>query len=125
MNKAVNSNQAPAAVGPYSHANTANGFVFVSGQLGIDPATGKMAEGTNAQAVQAFKNLENVLADCGSSAGLVVKTTVFLTDITEFAEVNKLYADVFAAECPARSCVQVAALPMGGSFEIEAIAVQA
>ena len=85
MKKAVNSNQAPAAVGPYSHANTANGFVFVSGQLGIDPATGKMAEGTNAQAVQAFKNLENVLADCGSSAGLVVKTTVFLTDITEFA----------------------------------------
>ncbi|MGI6110287.1 MAG: Rid family detoxifying hydrolase [Eubacteriaceae bacterium] len=125
MKKAVNSEKAPAAVGPYSHANTANGFVFVSGQLGLDPETGVMAEGTLGQAAQGFKNLENVLEACGSSTGLVVKTTVFLTDISEFAEVNKLYAEVFASECPARSCVQVAALPMGASFEIEAIAVQA
>ena len=79
MKKAVNSNQAPAAVGPYSHANTANGFVFVSGQLGIDPATGKMAEGTNAQAVQAFKNLENVQGD--ERDAIIISTTSRAVDI--------------------------------------------
>ncbi len=116
---------APAAVGPYSHAVQVGDTVYTSGQLGLDPATGKMAEGVEAQATQAIKNLKAILETAGLSLANVVKTTVFLTDIADFAKINKIYADYFTGETPARSCFQVAALPMGGAFEIEAIAVKA
>lgn len=121
---AINSELAPSAVGPYSHANLAGDMVFVSGQLGLNPATGKLAEGVEAQAEQGLTNLKNVLEACGSSLDQVVKTTVFLSDIADFAAVNAIYAQYFTTDYPARSCVQVAALPMGAAFEIEAVAVR-
>lgn len=120
----VTSEKAPAAIGPYSIAVKANGLVFVSGQLGIDPTTGNLVEGdVQAQAWQALTNLKTVLEAAGTSLENVVKTTVFLSDIHDFALVNKTYAGFFTAEFPARSAVQVAALPKGGLVEVEAIAV--
>ena len=120
----INSSNAPAALGPYSHANAAGDMLFVSGQLGIDPSAGKLAEGVEAQAEQGFKNLKTILEAGGSSLDQVVKTTVFLADIADFAAVNAIYAEYFTADFPARSCVQVAALPMGALFEVEAVAVR-
>lgn len=116
---------APAAVGPYSHAVQVGDTVYTSGQLGLDPATGKMAEGVEAQATQALNNLKAILEEAGLTLANVVKTTVFLNDIADFAKINKIYGEYFIGETPARSCVQVAALPMGGLFEIEAVAVRA
>jgi len=114
---------APAAVGPYVHAVKAGQTVYTSGQLGLDPKTGKLAEGVEAQAVKALDNLKAVLGAAGLSLLDVVKTTVFLADMNDFAAINKIYAEYFTGEAPARSCVQAARLPMGGLFEIEAIAV--
>lgn len=125
MKQQVNAANAPAAIGPYCHAVKANGFVFTSGQLGIDPACGKLAEGVEAQARQAFSNLKTVLEAAGSSLEAVLKTTVFVADLADFGKVNAIYAEFFAPAFPARSCVQVAALPAGGLVEIEAIAVAA
>lgn len=122
MKEIVSASNAPAALGPYSHAVAMEGMVFTSGQLGIDPATGKLAEGVAAQAEQALRNLEAVLAAGGASMADVVKTTVFVTDLKDFGTVNTIYGQHFGADFPARSCVQVAALPAGGLVEIEAIA---
>ena len=96
--------------------------MFVSGTLGIDPASGKLAEGVEAQAAQVMKNLEAVLKDAGSSLQHALKATIFLTDLNDFAAVNKIYGDAFQGVYPARSCFQVSKLPGGASVEIELIA---
>lgn len=120
----ISAKNAPAAVGPYVHAVLAGDMLFTSGQLGLDPVTGALPEGVEAQADQAIKNLRAVIEEAGMTLQNVVKTTVFLADINDFAAVNEIYARYFTGEVPARSCVQAAALPKGGLFEIEAIAVK-
>ena len=122
MKKAIQSNEAPAAIGPYSQAIYSGGMVYVSGMLGIDPADGNLKATVTEQAEQALKNLSAVLHEAGTDTSRVVKTTVFLTDMGAFGAVNEIYARYFNAPFPARSCVQVSALPKGGLFEIEAIA---
>ncbi len=122
MKKAIQSIEAPAAIGPYSQAVYSGGMVYVSGMLGIDPVSGILKETVTEQAEQALKNLSAVLKEAGTDMGSIVKTTVFLTDMGAFAAVNEIYAKFFTAPFPARSCVQVGALPKGGLFEIEAIA---
>ena len=122
MKKAIQSNEAPAAIGPYSQAIYSGGMVYVSGMLGIDPADGNLKATVTEQAEQALKNLSAVLKEAGTDTSRVVKTTVFITDMGAFAAVNEIYAKYFSAPVPARSCVQVSALPKGGLFEIEAIA---
>ena len=122
MKKAIESKEAPAAIGPYSQAIRAGGMVYVSGMLGIDPADGNLKATVTEQAEQALKNLSAVLKAAGTDTASVVKTTVFITDMGAFAAVNEIYARYFSAPFPARSCVQVSALPKGGLFEIEAIA---
>ncbi len=125
MKKIVATTAAPGAIGPYSQAIEANGFVFASGQIPLDPATGVFAiGGVEEQAEQALKNLKAVLAAAGCELSDVVKTTVFLTDMGDFAKVNAVYAKFFEAECPARSAVQVGALPKGALVEVEAIAAK-
>lgn len=124
MKQAINASQAPAAVGPYVHAVEAGGLIFTSGQLGLDPKEGTLPEGIEAQTHQSLKNLAAVLEAGGSDLDHVVKTTVFLDDINDFAAVNAIYAEYFKNEVPARSCVEVAKLPKGGLIEIEAIAVK-
>ncbi len=123
MKITVSANGAPTALGPYSHAIVANGVAYTSGQLGIDPATGKLVEGVEAQARQAFTNLVNVLEACGASMASVVKATVFVVDLADFAKVNAIYREFFGPDFPARSCVQVAALPGGGLVECECVAL--
>ena len=122
MKKAIVSKEAPAAIGPYSQAIRSGGMLYVSGMLGIDPESGNLKEGVLAQAEQALQNLAAVLKEAGTDTAAVVKTTVFITDMASFAAVNELYAQYFTAPFPARSCVEVRALPKGGLFEIEAIA---
>ncbi len=122
--KAIATQNAPAAIGPYSQAIKAGDTVYVSGQLGIDPSTGNFAEGgTEAQARQSLTNISNILKEAGLSMKNVVKVTVLLADINDFAAVNEIYKDFFEAPFPARSAFAVAALPKGGKIEIEAIAV--
>ena len=122
MKEIINSPKAPNAIGPYNHAVAVKGLVFTSGQLGIDPATGQLPDGVEAQALQALVNVESVLAAAGASMIDVVKTTIFMIDLKDFSKVNAIYAERFGSEFPARSCVQVAGLPMGGLIEIEAVA---
>ena len=124
MNLIITAPNAPAAVGPYCHAKLAGNTLYTSGQLGLIPATGELPQGVEAQATQALDNLSAVLAAAGMTCADVVKTTVFLADIGDFAAINAIYAKYFPGEAPARSCVQVAALPKGGLFEIEAVAVK-
>lgn len=124
MKKSINASKAPAAVGPYVHAVEANGMIFTSGQLGLIPESGTLPEGVEAQTHQSLKNLATVLEAAGSDLGHVVKTSVFLEDINDFAKVNEVYAQYFQGETPARSCVQVAKLPKGGLVEIEVVAVK-
>ena len=113
----------PAAVGPYSTATIAGGIIYLSGMIGIDPAVQKPVEGgTLAQAKQAFENIKTVLGEMGATLEDVLKTTVYLTDIGEFGEVNKLYAQYFGPDFPARTGVEVSHLPMGLSIEVECIA---
>ena len=123
MIKQVSTNQAPAAIGPYSQALDLGNMVFVSGQIPVDPATGKMADTVEEQAVQALTNLKNVLAAAGCGMEQVVKTVVFLADLADFATVNGIYESFFKAPYPARSCVQAARLPKDVKLEIEAVAV--
>lgn len=121
--KAINTTQAPAAIGPYSQAIEANGTIYVSGQLPIDPATGQFAEGgIQAEARQSLTNIRNILAEAGLTMQHVAKVTVLLADISNFAAVNEVYAEFFSAPYPARSAFAVAALPKGANIEIEAIA---
>lgn len=123
--KAIATQNAPAAIGPYSQAIEANGTVYVSGQLGIDPSTGNFTEGgAVAQARQSLTNISNILKEAGMSMKNVVKVTVLLADINDFAAVNEIYKDFFDAPFPARSAFAVAALPKGAKIEIEAIAVK-
>lgn len=117
----VHTDNAPAAIGAYSQATLAEGFLFTSGQLGLVPATGELAEGVEAQARQAFANLEAICEAAGTKLANAVKITIFLADINEFAVVNKVMIEVMAAPFPARSCFAVAALPKGGRVEIEAV----
>lgn len=124
-NKTVTAENAPAAVGPYSHACWAGDLLFVSGQLGLDPATGALAEGgVEAQAKQAMVNFAAVLKAAGLDWSQVVKTTIFLQDMADFPAVNQIYAAYFSAEdgYPARACFQVAKLPLGGLVEVEGVA---
>lgn len=120
--QAISTTGAPAAIGPYSQAIASGDLVFCSGQLGLDPATGALVEGVEAQADRAMRNLTAVLDAAGLSFAEVVKTTIFLADIADFATVNAVYGRYMPDPPPARSTVQVAALPKGGLVEIEAIA---
>lgn len=113
---------APAAIGPYSQAIEIDGFVFCSGQLGLDPATGQLLEGVEAQTERALLNLEAVLAAAGLTTADVAKTTIFLADLANFSQVNAIYGRHMVEPTPARSTVQVAALPRDALVEIEAIA---
>ena len=124
MNKTIASASAPAAVGPYCQAKLCGSTLYTSGQLGLIPAEGKLADGIEGQAHQALKNLGAILKEAGMDYSDVVKTTCFLADIKDFAAFNAIYAEYFKGEVPARSCFQVAALPMGGLVEVEAIAVK-
>ncbi len=115
----VSTDKAPAAVGPYSQGVSAGGVTFFSGQLGIDPASGKLPEGVRAQAGQSLKNIRALLDAIGAGPADIVKTTVYLVDMADFAAVNEVYAAFFDGPCPARSCVAVKSLPLGGLVEIE------
>ena len=119
---AISSDAAPAALGPYSAGIKAGGMVFLSGQLGLDPKTGQLADGVVAQAEQSLENIEALLAAAGAALDNVVKTTVFLADIADFTAVNEVYASKFPEPYPARSAVQMGALPAGALVEIEVIA---
>lgn len=119
----ITAKNAPAAVGPYVHAVKTGDVLYTSGQLGLIPETGELPDGVEAQAKQALENLKAVVEAAGMTMANVVKTTVFLADMGDFAKINAIYAEYFTGNAPARSCVQAAALPKGGLFEIEAIAV--
>ncbi len=120
----IASEKAPKAIGPYSVANRAGMFVFASGQLGLDPHSGNLVQGgIEVETRQSLTNIQHVLADAGSGLDLVVKTTVFLKDMADFSIMNAVYAEFFPENPPARSTVQVSALPKAGNIEIEAIAL--
>lgn len=119
----VSTKLAPAAIGPYSIAVCLSELIFTSGQLGIDPANGEIVPGgVEAETRQVLKNIQHVLEAAGSSLECVVKTTVFLRDMGDFSKMNAIYGEFFSKEFPARSTVQVAALPKGGAVEIETVA---
>ena len=125
MKKQIATNNAPAAIGPYSQAIEANGMVFVSGQLPVDPATGDFAEGGIKELTyQSLTNMKNILAEVGCTMDNVVKTTVFLADMADFAAMNEVYASFFEGVAPARSAVAVKTLPKNALVEIECIAVK-
>lgn len=124
MKTQINTSKAPGAVGPYSQAIKSGNTVYVSGQLPINPETGSMCEGTIEDCTrQALNNLQAILTEAGGSLANVVKTTVFLADLSDFQAANGVYAEFFSEPFPARSAFQVAALPLGGRIEIEAVAV--
>ena len=123
MKTQITSPKAPAAIGPYSQAIAANGFLFISGQLPIDPATGNFAEGGIRELTrQSLENVKSILAEAGLTLADVVKTTVFLADMSDFTAMNEVYAEYFTAPAPARSAVAVKTLPKGGLVQIEVIA---
>lgn len=125
MKKVIATEKAPGAIGPYSQAIEANGFVFVSGQLPIDPETGAFPKDCiYAQTKQSITNLSAILKEAGCGLEDVVKTTVFLSDIENFAAMNEVYAEFFKTECPARSAFEAANLPKGALVEIEVIAAK-
>lgn len=122
--KAINTKNAPAAIGPYSQAIEVNGFVYTSGQLPIDPATGEFAgNDIKSQAEQSLKNVKAILEEAGLTMKNVVKTTVFLADMADFAAMNEVYSTYFSEPYPARSAVAVKTLPKGALVEIECVAV--
>lgn len=124
MKTQIATNEAPGAIGPYSQAIDAGPFVFVSGQIPLNPATGTMPEGIKAQTLQSIKNFKAILQRAGLSVDNVVKTTVFLADMSLFGEMNEVYANEFTAPFPARSAVAVKELPKGALVEIEVIAAR-
>ncbi len=124
MKRIIKSPNAPAAVGPYSQAVEVGNTLYVSGQLPVDPKTGKMPEGIEEQTRQSLENIRAILTEAGYAPGNVVKSTVLLADIADFGAMNGVYAGFFAEPFPARVCYQVAALPMGARVEIETVAVK-
>ena len=122
--KRIVTDKAPAALGPYVQAVDTGSAIYCSGQLGLDPVTNTLAEGVAAQTRQSLANLAAVLGEAGLSLADVVKTTVFVQDLAAFGTVNEVYAEVFGEIFPARSCVQIAALPKGALVEIECIAAR-
>lgn len=123
MNEIISTKNAPAAIGPYSQAVKAGNLLFISGQIPLDPATGEVVEATiQAQTTRSLNNLKAILEEAGGNLRSVVKTTVFLKSMDDFAEMNKVYQQFFQSDCPARSAVQVAKLPKDVMVEIEAIA---
>ena len=125
MSEVITASNAPAALGPYSHAILAGDTLYTSGQVPLVPETGKIAgDSIEEQAVQVLKNIESVLKAAGMDFSNVVKTTVFLTDLADFAAMNAIYGEKFSQNPPARSCVQVAKLPAGARMEMEVVAVR-
>lgn len=124
MKKAISTDKAPAAIGPYSQAIELNGVVYTSGVIPVNPATGEIPEGVEAQANQAFSNMKALLEASGTNMEQVVKTTVFIKEMNDFAAINEIYAKYFTGAFPARSCVEVARLPKDVLLEIEAIATK-
>jgi 2-iminobutanoate/2-iminopropanoate deaminase len=124
MKNVISTDKAPAAIGPYSQAIEVNGMVYTSGVIPVVPATGEIPEGSVAQARQAFENLSHLLEAAGSGVDKVVKTTVFIKEMNDFGAINEVYAEVFPAPYPARSCVEVARLPKDVMLEIEAVATK-
>lgn len=122
--KIIATDKAPAAIGPYSQAIEAGGFVFASGQIPVDPATGNIPDGIEAQAKQALTNVKNLMEASGLSMDNIVKTSVFIKDMNDFAKVNEVYATFFENDFPARSCVEVARLPKDVLIEVEVIAAR-
>ena len=121
---AIHSDHAPAAIGPYSQATRAGNLVFLSGQVPLDPATGNLVEGDiAAQARQAFDNIKAVVAAAGGSMDDIVRVGLYLTDLSQFAEVNAVMADYFSQPYPARSTIEVSELPRGAQFEVDALMV--
>jgi 2-iminobutanoate/2-iminopropanoate deaminase len=123
MKRIIKTGKAPAAVGPYSQAAGAAGLLFISGQIGIDPATGEMAEGLEAQVRQVLENIRAIVEEAGGGMSSIVKCTVLLQSIEDFKAMNGVYAGYFDAEPPARAAFEVGALPLGALVEIEAIAL--
>jgi 2-iminobutanoate/2-iminopropanoate deaminase len=124
MFEKITSSRAPAAIGPYSQATVVGGLVYTSGQIPIEPDTGNLPLTIELQAEQVFINIKHLLEDSGTSISQVIKTTVFLTDLKNFAKVNEIYARYFTEPYPARSCVEVSRLPKDVLIEVEAIAVK-
>ena len=125
MKKCFLTEAGPKAIGPYSTAVTAGNTVYLSGVIPVVPATGKLAEGDAvAQAKQVFENMKTILGEMDMTLADIVKTTVFMQDLSAFGAVNALYAEYFGSDYPARSCVEIAKLPMGAQLEVEAIAVK-
>lgn len=122
MKKIIATDKAPAAIGPYSQAIEVNGMVYTSGIIPVVPETGEVPEGSAAQAKQALTNLSNLLQAAGTTMDKVIKTTVFIKEMNDFAAINEVYASFFSGDFPARSCVEVARLPKDVMLEIEAIA---
>jgi len=120
--KPIQTNQAPAAIGPYSQAISHKGLLFISGQLGLDPASGTLADGTEAQTRRALQNLVSILSAAGLGPQHVLKATIYVANMDDFALVNQLYAEVFSPPFPAREVIQAARLPKNGLVEISAIA---
>ena len=122
MQKVISTDKAPSAIGPYSQAIEINNMVYTSGVIPVDPATGVVAEGVEAQAEQAFKNICNLVEASGSKVENIIKTTVFIKEMNDFGKINEIYKKYFKEPFPARSCVEVARLPKDVLLEIEAIA---
>ena len=120
--KEIKTNNAPQAIGPYSQAIVMNNLVFTSGQIPVNPETGIIPEGAEAQAKQVFTNLKNLLEEAGSGINKVIKTTVFIKNMEDFAKINEIYETFFETPYPARSCVEVARLPKDVLIEVEAVA---
>ncbi len=123
MKGIISTDKAPAAVGPYSQAVRAGELLFISGQIGIDPATGNMAEGLEAQVKQVLENLKSIVEEAGGSMDSIVKATVLLQSMDDFKAMNSIYAGYFELDPPARAAFEVGALPLGALVEIEAIAL--
>lgn len=117
----ISTNTAPGAIGPYSQAIKAGGFLYTSGQIPVDPATGNIPEGAAAQARQALTNVTNLIKASGADVSKTVKTVVFIKNMNDFAQINEIYAEFFTEPYPARSCVEVARLPKDVLIEVEAI----
>lgn len=124
MKKVIHTNDAPKAIGPYSQAIEANGMLFISGQIPVDPATGKVPEGIEAQTEQVLKNVAAILKEAGYGFENVIKTTCLLSDIANFKAMNEVYAKYYTKDCPARAAFAVKDLPMGVLVEIETIAAK-